>query len=289
MGRESVPRGLDCTSEASCSSLIFLLPSKATRPMTGFSTTTTTSRLPARLILTSWNKPVSINALRPSSIAPWSRRPFASPLKYERIVSISTRRLPWTSIEDTVWAATGDETSETPSVATAGAANIISAASTPPRSRIPTFMRNAPLSFQCRLVPPRSGRIPFVASLVANFAQTANNLLRCNFIFIPRRCLSATPVKYGIRRQSDAGCRYRWQTPSTSAQALVRSETPSPAPGPTKDDRARPQPHRTKDDRHRATAPETGSATRSISKEPGRDECAQQGGYLRPVLRSGQS
>ena len=78
------------------------------------------------------------------------------------------------------------------SVAATGMANIIRAANTPPRTRIPTFMRNAPLSFQCRIAPLRTDRFPFVAPLVANFAKPANVLLQCNFIFIPRRCPSAT-------------------------------------------------------------------------------------------------
>ena len=43
----SVPRGLDWISAESCSSLTFLLPSKAMRPITGFSTTVTTIRPPA--------------------------------------------------------------------------------------------------------------------------------------------------------------------------------------------------------------------------------------------------
>ena len=47
VGRDSVPRGFDWTSALSCSSLAFLLPSKATRLITGFSTTVTTSRPPA--------------------------------------------------------------------------------------------------------------------------------------------------------------------------------------------------------------------------------------------------
>src|SRR5882724_7250776 len=75
IGRDSVPRGLDWISADSWSSLTFLLPSKAMRPITGFSTTTTTMRPPALLIRTSWNRPVSISALRPSSISAWVRRP----------------------------------------------------------------------------------------------------------------------------------------------------------------------------------------------------------------------
>src|ERR1700736_1276904 len=47
MGRDNVPRGLDWISAESCSSLTFLLPSKAMRPITGFSITVTTRRPPA--------------------------------------------------------------------------------------------------------------------------------------------------------------------------------------------------------------------------------------------------
>jgi hypothetical protein len=55
-------------------------------------------------------------------------------------------------MEAKVWAATGD--ANTPaSVAAAGTANMIRAANKPPRTRIPKFMRNAPLSFQCRTEP----------------------------------------------------------------------------------------------------------------------------------------
>jgi hypothetical protein len=46
--------------------------------------------------------------------------------------------LPSTSIEDTVWATAGDDTS----------VNIVRAANKPPRTRIPTFMRNPPSSFR---------------------------------------------------------------------------------------------------------------------------------------------
>jgi hypothetical protein len=56
------------------------------------------------------------------------------------MVSASTRRLPSTWIEDTVWAAAGDDTS----VAATCMTHIIRAANTPPRTRIPTFMVNAP-------------------------------------------------------------------------------------------------------------------------------------------------
>jgi hypothetical protein len=48
--------------------------------------------------------------------------------------------LPSTWIEDRVWAAAGDDAS----MAATGMANIIRAANAPPRTRIPTFMVNAP-------------------------------------------------------------------------------------------------------------------------------------------------
>src|ERR1700712_3510943 len=89
-------------------------------------------------------------------------------------------------------AATGEDTSIAANVPATGIAHMIRAANKPPRTRIPTFMRNAPLLFRCRIAPLRAGRFPFVAPLVANFAGAANVLLQCNFIFIPRRCLSAT-------------------------------------------------------------------------------------------------
>src|SRR6266404_8797498 len=110
------------------------------------------------------------------------------------MVSISTRRLPSTWIEDTVWAAATDGTSKTANMAT-GTANMIRAANKPPRTRIPKFMRKAPLSFHCRPAPLRTSRSPLIALLVTNFAGAANVRLQGNFIFIPRRCPSATPSK----------------------------------------------------------------------------------------------
>src|SRR6266851_1086555 len=111
------------------------------------------------------------------------------------MVSTSTRRLPSTWIEDTDWATAGDAITTVANVAATGTANMIRAAKRPPRTRIPTFMRNAPSSFQCRTVPLRTSRFPFVAILVANFARAANARLQCNFNFIPRRCLLATLPK----------------------------------------------------------------------------------------------
>ena len=79
-------------------------------------------------------------------------------------------------------------TSSAASVTATGIANMIRVANTPPRTRIPTFIRQTPLSFASRPVPLRTGRFPFVALLVDNFAGAANVLSQCNFIFIPIRC-----------------------------------------------------------------------------------------------------
>jgi len=111
------------------------------------------------------------------------------------MVSTSTRRLPSTWIVDTVWAAAADGTSKTANMAATGVANMIRAANKPPRTRIPKFMRRAPLLFHCRPAPLRTSRFPLIALLVANFAGAANVRLQGNFIFIPRRCPSATPPK----------------------------------------------------------------------------------------------
>src|ERR1700704_15328 len=161
-------------------------------------------------------------------------------------------------MEDTVWAATGDDISAAVTVAATGMATNIRAANKPPRTRIPTFMRKAPLLFLSRLAPLRTGRFPFVAPLVANLAGAANGLSQCNFIFIPRRCPLATRLKRRFMTRPDAGCRYRLQTPSASAPGRDRSGTPSPGPVPTAAVRGRLQPHRTKGGRHRVVAPETG-------------------------------
>src|SRR5580704_10800819 len=70
------------------------------------------------------------------------------------MVSTSTRRFPTTSIDETVSTAfAGEATDRAASEATTGAPNMIRAASKPPRTRIPNFMRKAPLSFQCRSAP----------------------------------------------------------------------------------------------------------------------------------------
>ena len=99
------------------------------------------------------------------------------------MVSTSTRRFPSTAIEAAVWAAAGEDTSTAASVAATGTANMIRAANKPPRTRIPNIMRNAPLSFRCRPAPPRTGRFPFAALLVANFAGAANADIAVRFHF----------------------------------------------------------------------------------------------------------
>src|SRR5258708_9851225 len=174
------------------------------------------------------------------------------------MVSTSTRRLPSTTIEAAVWAAAGADINAAATVAATGMATKIRAANKPPRTRIPTVMRNAPLLSLSRAAPLRTGRFPFVALLVANLAGAANGLSQCDFIFIPRRCPSATRLKRRFMTRPDAGCRYRSQTPSASAPAPNPSGIPSLEPVPTKDAREWLQPHRTKGDRHRATVRETG-------------------------------
>ena len=69
------------------------------------------------------------------------------------MVSTSTRRFPSTAIDAAVCAAACDETQRAATVAATGTANITRAASKPPRTRIPKFMRNAPLSFRRRPAP----------------------------------------------------------------------------------------------------------------------------------------
>src|SRR4051794_20041077 len=174
------------------------------------------------------------------------------------MVSSSTRRLPSTTIEDTVWAAAGDDIRVAVTAAATGTATKIRAPNKPPRTRIPTFMRQAPLLSESRPAPLRTDRFPFVALLVANLAGAANGPSQRNFIFIPRRCPSATQLKKPFTTRPDAGCHYRSQTPSASAPGRARSGTPSPAPVPTTAGRGRLQPRRTGGDRHRAAAPETG-------------------------------
>ena len=96
--RCSVPRGLDSMTAASSVSFIFLLPSNATRSSTGASVRCTTSRSPARSIVTLSNRPVASSALSAASRAASSNRPSGAAWKYERTVSASMRRLPCTSM-----------------------------------------------------------------------------------------------------------------------------------------------------------------------------------------------
>src|SRR6478672_7776374 len=121
------------------------------------------------------------------------------------MVSISTRRLPSTWIEDTVWAAVGDGTSKTANTAATGVANMIRAANEPPRTRIPTFMRRAPLSFQCRPAPLRTSRFPLIALLVANFAGAAN--VRLHAISFSFQDVAHRPRHTQIRHHEPARCR----------------------------------------------------------------------------------
>jgi hypothetical protein len=68
------------------------------------SMTVMVSRPPCMVGRTSWNRPVAKSALTPSSIWNGSSWPFGPARKYERMVSASTRWLPWTAIELTVCA-----------------------------------------------------------------------------------------------------------------------------------------------------------------------------------------
>src|SRR6266700_1192151 len=129
IGRDSVPRGLDCTSAVSWSSLTRLLPSKATRLMTGASTTLTT------------------------------RRPPGPARKYERIVSASTRRLPSTTMDETVCAA-AVRAAKTQSAAEPSAVppRTTQTRASPRSIRTQGFIRYAPHSFS--VGPPGDPRIP---------------------------------------------------------------------------------------------------------------------------------
>ncbi len=96
--RCSVPRALDSTTAVSSVSLIFLLPSNATRPSTGASDRCTAMRSPARSIVTLSNRPVASSRLEHGIQARGVEPPVGAAWKYERTVSASTRRLPCTSI-----------------------------------------------------------------------------------------------------------------------------------------------------------------------------------------------
>ena len=66
----------------------------------------------------------------------------------------------YNGFEAAVWAAAGDETSAADNVAATGTAYMIRAANTPPRTRIPKFMRHAPLSFRYQPHTPWDRQIP---------------------------------------------------------------------------------------------------------------------------------
>ncbi|GIQ72613.1 hypothetical protein BraRD5C2_10490 [Bradyrhizobium sp. RD5-C2] len=76
------------------------------------------------------------------------------------MVSSSTRRFPSTAIESTVCACAGAETATAAKVAAAGAANMTKAANSPPLTRIPNIMRNAPLSLAMPDRSPTTRQIP---------------------------------------------------------------------------------------------------------------------------------
>jgi hypothetical protein len=77
-------------------------------------------------------------------------------------------------IDETVWAATGAGTSVATKEAAPTTANMTKAARKPPHTRIPNFMRHAPLSFHAGPTPRRADRFPFIVPLVANFTGVAN-------------------------------------------------------------------------------------------------------------------
>src|SRR6266403_693912 len=89
--RCSVPRGLDSTTAVSSLSCIFLLPSNATRSSTGASVKCTTSRSPARSIVTLSNRPVASSAFSAASRAASSNRPSGAARKYEPTVAAPNR------------------------------------------------------------------------------------------------------------------------------------------------------------------------------------------------------
>ncbi len=111
MGRDNVPRGLDWISAVSCSSLTFLLPSKAMRPITGFSTTVTT-RWPPGLADParpgtgrSRSAPSGRHRSRPDRAPAGTRLEIgADGLDFDAPVALDL-------IDCTVWAAAGEDTS----------------------------------------------------------------------------------------------------------------------------------------------------------------------------------
>src|ERR1700740_3158234 len=101
------------------------------------------------------------------------------------MVSASTRRLPSTTIEETVWAAAGDETSDAVTTAATGTARKREATTAHPLStRIPTFMRQATLSFHCRPPPKLADRFPRFVVACSQFYRTGKRRLTVQFQFL---------------------------------------------------------------------------------------------------------
>ncbi|MGY4595805.1 hypothetical protein ACVWXL_003551 [Bradyrhizobium sp. GM22.5] len=119
----------------------------------------------------------------------------------------------------------------------------------PPESQSKLHCATRPYHSVPDPTPTPVWRFPKFKPLVDNFTDAANGRARRNFIFIPRRCPRATPgqrhKKAPIRMRPFAGCRYRSQTPSTSAPSQARFGTPSPGCARTGADHGRPPPHRT--------------------------------------------
>jgi hypothetical protein len=69
-----------------------------------------------------------------------------------------------------------------------------SAQQSPPHSHSQHHAQRA-LVIACRPAPLANRQIPKVALLVANFERAANQMWRCDSIFIPRRCQWATSQK----------------------------------------------------------------------------------------------
>ena len=85
-----------------------------------------------------------------------------------------------------------DDVSPTATVTAIGVPNMTRAANKPPRTPIPTFMRKAPLHSDADPHPDEPTDSLWWTQLVANFATPANLMWQRDFIFIPRRCPSAT-------------------------------------------------------------------------------------------------
>jgi len=171
MGRENVPRGLDWISAEKLVVLDLLVASKAMRPITGFSTTVTTIRPPGVLMRTSWNRPVSISAFRPLSISAWPRRPPGP----------GRNRNGWSRLRRGGYPRPRSRPPSGQPPVTRQACQRggnrhgehDQGANTPPRTRIPNFMRHAPLSFRSRPLTQGPADSQPVAPLVANFAGGA--------------------------------------------------------------------------------------------------------------------